>query len=1049
MQPLKLDSLVGLVLEDDIEILELLGEGGMGLVYRAQQHSLKREICIKFMRTELIGDIDSAKRFRREATALSEIQDDHIVRVYFVGLLYDVYPYIAMEFVRGELLRELLSSDRRIDWRRTSEICVQICDAMDRVHKQGFVHRDLKPDNIILASSHQEAYVKILDFGICGVTESVLGVTTLTQTGELIGSVFYMAPECFRQSQRDPSVDQYAIGCIFYEALSGSPPFVGGSALELAHKHAAAAVPLLPKDAASDSVRSVLDRIVAKACAKEPRNRFGDCAEMSDCLRAVLGGNMDDTIVATLVKPVVRPVSRRWHLTCLVAVTVAVVLVVLNIGTVVSFAEPRFHEFRVDYYCWMKDEKGLLREAEQSFENKEYVRAARYWKGYLSCLCFRRKNPLARINVLLRLADSEMRSLQYDQACRYTLNALAEIQLACKDDSIKPDAVQCLVRALELLHTPISTVSNTEDAYKRLTNFLTAPAQTQCISLLSNLVEANRFSESLRGDLIATIAEIECRRKNFVGAAHALVTLAEISSLSNVIEQFRRDQSWKFKGKEEQSLVAQMVANVLHTRPSKWKASVVLRMARLFESEELFKNSEFFLAWLTTANQFDYVDHLEPSLWQFCKLNQKNFESYTKGDAEKTAVQLNIAARLAVARGPDLESLYDDYRAATSRLIDPALSMSRDLAYDFIDAGIKQIQNAMGRRDYLAAVNSTDKLMGSDCWRQIANGPHYTILTGPKDSALVRLGKVFETLLITSPVNGLTKDRIERLVAQWFAIDRRYYNLAQGAERLETCLILAISYQAGRLIPDDRELATLIRADKRLTLCQRVNLLGALAMNSGADGSRTDGGVITATSEFGRELYKILAEMIVADGQKESPEIPWHYVDYTAHCLNFRLLNEGVRVRNVMDSKVSQCRLPEIAFKHALYSLRLAVTMGDLARARSDAANAVQSARKMQITTSSTDDAVVLQSKDQMRVLQDRNALNILKKEFERLRVESKERRVRRLQGITVPNPPGLQQHQWRLAEVASELASRGVINDDREQSMIASLLAWCIIYDI
>lgn len=311
-KPLRLAKLAGTVIDDDIELIELLGEGGMGLVYRAHQRSLNRSLCIKFLRSNLVADVEWLKRFRREASALSKVRESHIVSIYFVGLLADVYPYMAMEYVEGRSLRQIINAESSIDWRRCCRIFIQICEAISLVHSKGFIHRDLKPDNLILEGSEENELVKILDFGICGLSERHLGFSRLTLTSDMLGSVFYMAPECFRRAQSSPAVDIYSIGCMLFEALTGAPPFVADSPVALASEHNNSVLPRLPHTVANAAERAALDAIMKRACAKKPEERFANCSELAQCFKDMLEGKFSDVLDMCVCLPRMPAVGLNW-----------------------------------------------------------------------------------------------------------------------------------------------------------------------------------------------------------------------------------------------------------------------------------------------------------------------------------------------------------------------------------------------------------------------------------------------------------------------------------------------------------------------------------------------------------------------------------------------------------------------------------------------------------------------------------------------------------------------------------------------------------------
>lgn len=311
-----LDNLQGTILPGAVVLGELLGQGGMGTVYRGRQTALNRDVCVKFLALELLEQRDFVKRFYREGQILSRLSNPHVVEVYCIASLNDVHPYMVMEWVEGRSLRQVLQSG--LNWRRACKIVAQICKGVCAVHAAGFVHRDLKPDNVIVTEDNTQRdgahrqfdsddvhqtldRVKIIDFGLVGFDQR----STITATGAVVGSVYYMAPESFVKPRNDPGVDIYAIGCILYECLAGVPPFTGSSVPAVAHAHYNDEVPPLPVTCADVHVRGVLQAVVSKACAKSPSSRFASAADFAACLEEILesdaaGVSGFDTIVSRL-----------------------------------------------------------------------------------------------------------------------------------------------------------------------------------------------------------------------------------------------------------------------------------------------------------------------------------------------------------------------------------------------------------------------------------------------------------------------------------------------------------------------------------------------------------------------------------------------------------------------------------------------------------------------------------------------------------------------------------------------------------------------------
>lgn len=305
------EKLLGQVLEGDIELKELLGEGGMGFVFRGYQRSLNRLVCVKFMHAHPGANPEWAERFRRESLALSAMRDEGVVTLYSVGIYRGVHPYFVMEHVDGQTLRQMIDKNGQLDSRQACTIFIQVCGALSRLHLRGFVHRDLKPDNIIC---RDDGVAKILDFGLCALVESNGGVgfDTVTRTNDLIGTPNYLAPECFKESQRAHSADIYALGCTFYESLAGKPLFAAENYAAVAVIHTSSPIPKLPKSVGDRDEREFLDFIVQGACAKNPAMR-PEARQMHEQFAAFLD-TAPDGLKGKIPPEQNRPESirRRW-----------------------------------------------------------------------------------------------------------------------------------------------------------------------------------------------------------------------------------------------------------------------------------------------------------------------------------------------------------------------------------------------------------------------------------------------------------------------------------------------------------------------------------------------------------------------------------------------------------------------------------------------------------------------------------------------------------------------------------------------------------------
>ena len=277
-------DLTGTVLDDRYEILDVIGGGGMGMVYRAKQRFINRTVAVKVLHKGSISTVDILKRFQLEAQAASLLSNPHIVTVFDSNVSRDGEPYIVMDYLEGPSLESILDTQGALTVSRALPIFIQICDALGKAHGKGIVHRDIKPSNIVLVNEDGEAdFVKIVDFGIAKILrESEAAGGNLTRTGEIFGSPLYMSPEQWRGGNLDARADIYSLGAVMYRTLSGAPIFQYTDILQLAYKHAQE----LPQPFASlgVSVPMELEAIILKALSKEPEDRFQRMQEMRQAL---------------------------------------------------------------------------------------------------------------------------------------------------------------------------------------------------------------------------------------------------------------------------------------------------------------------------------------------------------------------------------------------------------------------------------------------------------------------------------------------------------------------------------------------------------------------------------------------------------------------------------------------------------------------------------------------------------------------------------------------------------------------------------------------
>ena len=268
------------------ELDGVVGRGGMAEVYRARDIRLDRIVAVKTLREDLARDATFQARFRREAQSAASLNHPSIVAVYDTGEDDEGpahVPYIVMEYVDGRTLRELLRDDRRLLPERALEITDGVLRALDYSHRNGIVHRDIKPGNVMLTRS---AEVKVMDFGIARAVSDAQA--TMTQTAQVIGTAQYLSPEQARGERVDARSDLYSTGCLLYELLTGRPPFTGDSPVAIAYQHVRENP--IPPSRIDPEIPSWADSIVLKAMAKDPAERYQSAAEMRTDIQRALSG---------------------------------------------------------------------------------------------------------------------------------------------------------------------------------------------------------------------------------------------------------------------------------------------------------------------------------------------------------------------------------------------------------------------------------------------------------------------------------------------------------------------------------------------------------------------------------------------------------------------------------------------------------------------------------------------------------------------------------------------------------------------------------------
>jgi serine/threonine protein kinase len=269
---------------DRYEIVATLGSGGCGVVYAARHVNLDQTVALKLLHRNLVGSPERVQRFFREAKAAAAVGNPHIVRVSDCATTDDGIPFLAMEFLKGVVLSDLLDGEEPLPIERAVDIGLQVLDGLAAAHEAGVVHRDLKPENIFLVPHPDtgDEFVKILDFGVSKIATGSVE-TSITNTGALLGTPRYMAPEQFKGAHNvDHRADLFAVAVVLFQMLSGVLPFEGDSALALAHR--AATQPPRPLRELAPHVPEVLCAVVLRGLEKKPDDRWQSARDFAEAL---------------------------------------------------------------------------------------------------------------------------------------------------------------------------------------------------------------------------------------------------------------------------------------------------------------------------------------------------------------------------------------------------------------------------------------------------------------------------------------------------------------------------------------------------------------------------------------------------------------------------------------------------------------------------------------------------------------------------------------------------------------------------------------------
>jgi len=444
---------IGSIIADRYKILEMIGEGGVGQVYKAKQLATGRVVAIKMLVQNVLDD-RAKLRFHQEAKAASAINHANAIAIYDFGETEADELYLAMEYVEGIDLSKRIEQLRQLPPSEVVDTFLQITDALSDAHQKGIIHRDLKPSNVMLTqTSKRQNVVKILDFGIAKLSRE--GELSLTKTGEVFGSPLYMSPEQCNAKQLTPATDIYSIGCMLYEALVGVPPHVGTNPLNTMYLHCQEPAKTFAQVRPDLKIPARLESITLKCLNKNPTDRFASIDELHAALEGIRDGKNHP---GSLLKPPFSAYNSRLFLRSMPLLLVLVVAICFSYPTVRRLIEQAQKSMAIQTY-------GAAFANAQKTNDQEAILAIgiEYPKMLVDL-----KSPDSRrkaAEFLSCLEKAQEKLLASAQARLETLDAEAWNYFFLQDEK---KAIDCRLKILHLLKTTHASTKEIVDALSKI-----------------------------------------------------------------------------------------------------------------------------------------------------------------------------------------------------------------------------------------------------------------------------------------------------------------------------------------------------------------------------------------------------------------------------------------------------------------------------------------------------------------------------------------------------------------------------------------------------